>query len=95
MPENTTYVGRPSRWGNPFPVGCTDWIPVDDSGKWSKEPHDPLTLEQTIECYGYTARFTAREFPGVYAELRGKNLACWCPLDRPCHADVLLELANA
>lgn len=28
------------------------------------------------------------------ASLRGKNLACWCPLDAPCHADVLLELAN-
>jgi Domain of unknown function (DUF4326) len=27
-------------------------------------------------------------------ELRGKNLACWCPLDQHCHADVLLELAN-
>jgi hypothetical protein len=26
--------------------------------------------------------------------LRGKNLACWCPLDKPCHADVLLRLAN-
>ncbi len=25
-------------------------------------------------------------------ELRGKNLACWCPLDKPCHADVWLEL---
>lgn len=28
-------------------------------------------------------------------ELRGKNLACFCPLDRPCHADTLLELANS
>jgi hypothetical protein len=28
------------------------------------------------------------------AELRGHDLACWCPLDQPCHADVLLELAN-
>lgn len=27
-------------------------------------------------------------------ELRGKDLACWCPLDQPCHADVLLDLAN-
>lgn len=27
--------------------------------------------------------------------LRGHDLACWCPLDQPCHADVLLELANA
>jgi hypothetical protein len=28
-------------------------------------------------------------------ELRGMNLACWCALDGPCHADVLLEIANA
>ena len=27
-------------------------------------------------------------------ELRGKNLACWCPLDKPCHADILLEIAD-
>lgn len=31
----------------------------------------------------------------VQEKLRGKNLACWCPLDQPCHADVLLRLANA
>lgn len=30
----------------------------------------------------------------IVAELRGKDLACWCRLDQPCHADVLLELAN-
>jgi hypothetical protein len=30
----------------------------------------------------------------IRAALAGKNLACWCPLDKPCHADVLLELAN-
>lgn len=29
-----------------------------------------------------------------FTELKGKNLACWCKLDEPCHADVLLELAN-
>lgn len=29
------------------------------------------------------------------AELAGHDLACWCPLDQPCHADVLLELANS
>lgn len=28
-------------------------------------------------------------------DLAGKDLACWCPLDQRCHADVLLELANA
>ncbi len=30
----------------------------------------------------------------VRRELRGKDLACWCPLDLACHADVLLEIAN-
>ena len=33
--------------------------------------------------------------PEMLSELRGKNLVCWCRLDQPCHADVLLELANA
>ena len=30
----------------------------------------------------------------IRAELRGRDLACWCPLGQPCHADVLLEIAN-
>ena len=41
------------------------------------------------------ARYRQEIAPTIDAsELRGKNLACWCPLDGPCHADVLLELAN-
>jgi hypothetical protein len=31
----------------------------------------------------------------IRRQLAGKNLACWCALGQPCHADVLLELANA
>ena len=30
----------------------------------------------------------------VQAELRGKDLMCWCRLDQACHADVLLRIAN-
>jgi hypothetical protein len=30
----------------------------------------------------------------VKSELRGRDLACYCPLDEPCHADVLIEVAN-
>ena len=94
MPENAVSVCRPGRWGNVFRIGETGWIPVDDSGKWSQEPHGPLTREQAVDCFRFSAQFTAREFPGFYEPLRGKDLACWCPLDKPCHADVLLELAN-
>ena len=37
---------------------------------------------------------TEAELAEWLAPLRGRDLACWCPLDQPCHADVLLELAN-
>lgn len=30
----------------------------------------------------------------IRMELRGKNLMCFCPLDQPCHADILLRIAN-
>lgn len=45
-------------------------------------------FEKTVVGFG---DFT---FERIRAELAGKNLACWCPLDAPCHADVLLEIAN-
>jgi len=52
-----------------------------------------LTAEKSIELYRQYVRdaFNERD---VRACLRGKNLACWCALDQPCHADVLLEMAN-
>lgn len=31
----------------------------------------------------------------VKRELKGKNLMCWCPLGEPCHADILLQIANS
>lgn len=77
MPADTIYVGRGSRWGNPFAIN-----PTRDAAAVVTE------FRTHVACYiangvGYPLR-----------ELRGKNLACWCSLDRPCHADVLLELAN-
>ena len=69
MPSNTVYVGRGSKWGNPF-KGVNAYenymmlIPLMDKEDFLLEP------------------------------LKGKDLACWCPLDKPCHADFLLEIAN-
>lgn len=54
-------------------------------------------IAKAVELYRW--RMTTDGFWAVaqrrLPELAGKNLACWCPLDQPCHADVLLELANA
>jgi len=44
--------------------------------------------------YGLSDDVGAQLAKAARNELAGKDLACWCPLDQPCHADVLLELAN-
>ena len=84
MPEGAIYVGRPSRFGNPFKVGQ----PLTD------DPDDGrLTQALAVENFRWLASISPNAERWA-AELRGRDLVCWCPLDQPCHADVLLELAN-
>ena len=104
MPEGAVSVTRPGRWGNPFQVGhCYKRGDPDDSYRgplrmvWSEcLTNDPgpgyvyLNLAQVIEWYRWYLELTKPDL----SELRGKDLACWCPVEFPCHADVLLELAN-
>ena len=95
MPENTIYVGRGSRWGNPFKVGDM-WVRRRMEPGGGEKCCGPIPDNATAVCL--FRRFTARKvgYRIDAAEwLRGKNLACWCRLDQPCHADVLLEIANA
>jgi len=84
MPENTVYVGRPTRWGNQFTVGL---MTREESVKRFEESlNDWITNK-----YGYGDNHSFDEF---IAPLRGKNLACWCKPGQACHADVLIRLAN-
>lgn len=85
MPEGAIFVGRPSRYGNPFIIS------------------EHQTREQVVDNFrqalhdGRLQISVAR----VRRELAGRDLACWCRLtDKhgdpvPCHADVLLEVANS
>jgi hypothetical protein len=93
LPPNTMSVARPGRWGNPFSV-------VPDA-----EPGTPVGTRYTAmpsvaEAVAAFRRWVEDSPDGqrLAAEaretLRGKNLACWCPLDGPCHAEVLLDIAN-
>lgn len=81
MPPNTVYVGRGSKWGNVFIQGS---LGVPDAAEAT------ALYRQEITTRGGSWQDLRFDLP----QLRGKNLACWCALDRPCHADVLLELAN-
>ena len=78
-------VARPSKWGNPFKVG------LDHS--YYMEGAERARAAQCVELFRNI--FPALPESAGIGVLRGKNLACWCKLDAPCHADVLLELANA
>lgn len=91
-------VDRTTKWGNPYKV-----VRVGDS--WTIEDGEirPFSLskeEATRIVVEWFAEAVANGWDGVpfrdeiRSELGGKNLACWCPLDQPCHADVLLEIAN-
>ena len=101
MPVGAVYVGRPTRWGNPFRIAVpycgptirqantaqeavsafNDWIRRDTLHHlmW-----DPSLIVAHVELKASLSR----------GDLAGRDLVCWCPLDQPCHADVLLKIAN-
>ncbi len=91
-PPNTVKVDRTTFWGNLFVVGrdgtraeCVDLY---------------IKLLAGYLCLTSPAKVEDQKAARKYAlanmrELAGKNLACWCSLDGPCHADVLLKVANA
>jgi hypothetical protein len=81
-PENTVVVARPSAWGNPFRVGVNAFNRANAVDQFRE-----LVTRPGLSFAGFRQQ--------VKLELAGKNLACWCPLDEPCHADVLLEIANS
>ena len=85
MPPNTVKVDRTTQWGNPFRIGTIDRCTGRhmDAAKTVEKFTDKLAREELA--------FTTHD---VKALLRGKNLGCWCTPGTPCHADVLLELAN-
>lgn len=89
-PENTVSVARPGQWGNPFVVGTTKWL-ADPDGQPVVVPVPDA--QAAVDLFRWYVTGGERERV-IRDRLRGKNLMCFCPLDQPCHADVLLEIAN-
>lgn len=90
MPPNTVYVGRPSKWGNPF-------IVRKSGGVYTAKV---MNVRHAWQLYKSVASENEALVTDARSELRGKNLACWCALPSnpyepdTCHAAVLLEIAN-
>lgn len=104
MSENAVKVDRSTRWGNHFRVlACEDGsfeVRRNMDELWNAPEAVAESREGAIAAAVDLFREWAmgefgRHFRSrVRSELRGKKLACWCSLDGPCHADVLLEIAN-
>lgn len=93
MPSDAIYVGRPSKWGNPCRLRGAYYV-IDENGY---EHYCAPGEARGVAVRLFREALLADRLPITLddiAELRGHDLACWCPLDQPCHADVLLELAN-
>ena len=96
MPPNTVKVDRTTKWGNPCVVGkhgtraeCVEWhrLALHGAVVLGMKNADGTWLSDSLTAYAKMAKRELRH-------LRGKNLACWCKPGDPCHADVLLSLAN-
>ena len=84
LPQGVVCVTRPGRWGNPYETAY-DFSRVLDlviNGQFTESE-----LEKPVLAH-------MKRIADNLDELRGKDLACWCGLDTPCHADVLIDLAN-
>lgn len=74
------YVGRPTKWGNPYTITSV------------------THLEDSLILYRQWLESKLKDHPSFLDPLKGKDLACWCPLkDKngnsvPCHADIILKV---
>lgn len=102
---DAVIVARPSKWGNPFKVG-ENYLWLNDLLDWPMPTlRAPGEYDHGVRVEACPDRATAVTWFRLWwksmvatgtdmGPLAGRDLACWCPLDQPCHADVLLELAN-
>jgi uncharacterized protein DUF4326 len=87
-PDSAVVVSRPSKWGNPYQSGDAVALYRDFIERCSRSTGDPILQHDGLGVWDRDIKANIR------SALAGKDLACWCPLDQPCHADVLLEIAN-
>ncbi|WP_170565590.1 DUF4326 domain-containing protein [Ruegeria atlantica] len=92
-PDNTTVVARPGPWGNPFKVGVHG--DAEECVRKYRRLLGGLIDVASQPCPSYAEQSATLDHVREQIHtLRGRNLGCWCKLDQPCHAAVLLKLAN-
>jgi hypothetical protein len=87
-------VTRPGPWGNPFSIAET-------AERYGLDAAAAQARAVALCRDWLTGRLDPALSPGpppsreaIRAGLAGHNLACWCRPGTPCHADLLITLAN-
>jgi hypothetical protein len=103
-PHTAIVVSRPSRFGNPYRVGLKYRWADAHPAPYPSPSNTPGPGEEIERCETVQAAVTWYEawittmVPSLADDAReylaGHDLACWCPPGQPCHADVLLRIAN-
>lgn len=102
-PENTKYVGRPTKFGNPFRLTKDGYVQAYSTNRnvfdkwimWSI--NGGFEQKDIVELYEIWIKGNLQKehpylpTPPKLDELKGKNLSCFCSLNVPCHVDILLE----
>jgi hypothetical protein len=96
LPPNTIVVARgPGRiFGNPFTVAAAKEAGCRDPQRAVVDAFRDWLAGNFWACGEDRYEEQRAAILDRLPELRGKNLACWCKPGTPCHADVLIELAN-
>jgi hypothetical protein len=88
-------VTRPGKWGNPFTIEET-------ARRYGLDAEAAQARAVSLCAQWLRGELDSGLSPGtpldrdeIRAELGGRNLACWCRPGTPCHADVLIALANS
>ena len=93
LPPGAVIVTRGSKWGNPYRVGGAV-IPVTYDANGHPVAGQSIRVRNAAHAVElFRASIKGREAE-IVADLAGKDLCCWCHTSQPCHADVLLEIAN-
>lgn len=99
LPFRTVKVDRTTRYGNPYRIG--EPIDMKQVRRWGWEispegrRHVCKASAEAVAKFRHALFWDAAIHDFIRNELGGKDLACWCGPDDPCHADVLIEIANS
>ena len=99
LPSGAVKVDRTTRFGNPYRINQRIDMKQAKRWGWNISPQGRTCVcqssEEVVGRFRHALLWDEAIHDDLRKELGGRDLACWCSPGQPCHADVLLEIANS